>query len=226
MEDWDFDSFEDFQRQLRIRYRGYLVMMTIIGLLIGAVIGYGTYLDADSRQPELTPPPHRGDVCVVPADYTPWPTVTPSPLRVYVSGAVLTPQVVIVPPGSLVKDALRAAGGAADNADLDTLNLAAPLADHQHVAVPTRAIPNTPQAASTVSTHTVGGLIAINEATAEELTTLPNIGPVLAQRIVDYRTEHGAFQTCRELLNVSGIGVAKYHDIEPYITVTLAGGIP
>ncbi len=223
MDTFPSDPTTEYEHQIRVKYRGYFVIIAVISLLIGGIIGYGTMYNSEYAPPELTPPPHWGNACIAQADYTPWPTVTPHPVRVYVSGAVQQPQVISLPPGSSVQDAIRAVGGVTTNADLDQLNLAAPLADYQHILVPTReatAPPTTAEHAAQSPT----GLLDLNTATVTKLTTLPNIGPVLAQRIVDYREEHGPFQSCRELLNVSGIGTAKYHDVESYITVTVSGG--
>jgi competence protein ComEA len=115
---------------------------------------------------------------------------TPSPLRVYVSGAVQAPDVYFFSPDSIVKDALVAAGGATADADLDRINLALPLADGQHIYVPHIDEEN-PPVDLPGNAPAGSGKININTANAAELETLPAIGPSIAQRICDYREAHG-----------------------------------
>lgn len=135
----------------------------------------------------------------------PPPTATPAPVGVYVTGAVNQPdQVWVLPPGSRVEDAVRAAGGAAPDADLERVNLAAVLRDGDHVHVYRQG--ETAQSVETAPGQGGAALVHVNTATLEELDTLPGIGPALAQRIIDYRTANGAFASLEALLDVSGIG--------------------
>ena len=162
----------------------------------------------------------------------PPPTVAPTtpptlaPVRVYVSGAVATPGVYTLPPHSLVNDALRAAGGAAPDADLDRINLAQEVRDQQQVHVPRKGetgqsqpVPTTP--AGGAATPGAPGVkrVNINTATLAELETLPKIGPGLAQRIIDYRTQNGPFKKLEDLKNVSGIGDAIFEAVKNLITI-------
>lgn len=149
---------------------------------------------------------------------TPPPTPTPSPLRVYVSGAVLKPDVYSLPPGSIVKDALVAAGGPSPEADLDSINLAMPLKDGMHVLIPRKGEAS-PVAASVLSPQSTSPLININTASQAELESLPGIGPVLARRIIEFRQTHGPFNSIEELKKVPGIGEATFSRIKDYITV-------
>jgi competence protein ComEA len=152
----------------------------------------------------------------------PTPTPTPAPLRVYVSGAVQTPEVYFLPPGSLVRDAIRAAGGPAPDADLNRINLARELSDQQQIYVPRRGEENpVPVISEGVPARTASTrpLININTATVEELQELPRVGPALAQRIVAYREMYGPFQTPEDLMRVSGIGESIFAAIRDYITV-------
>jgi competence protein ComEA len=123
-------------------------------------------------------------------------------ITVHVAGAVRSPGVVEIAADSRVGDALAAAGGVLPEADLARVNLAAPLADGQQVLVPT-----TPTEEGAAVGH--DGRVRINLADAEELETLPGVGPVLAQRIIAYREEHGPFAVVEDLLDVPGIGEAK-----------------
>ncbi len=119
-------------------------------------------------------------------------------LTIHVSGQVRTPGLVAVPVGSRVADAIVAAGGALPEADLGGLNLAAPLADGQHLVVP-----------SSDSGEPGDQRIRVNTAGSKELEALPGVGPVLATRIVEYRTANGPFALVEDLLAVPGIGEAK-----------------
>ncbi len=192
--------------------RSLLVFCSVLSLIAGAVIGY------------FAPHPRSRPITVTTPDPTPTstPTPTPAPLRVYVSGAVQAPDVYILPPGSLVRDAVRAAGGPAPDADLDRINLARELLDQQHIHVPRRGEENPVPAISEgvpPRAPSAGPLININTATAEELQGLPRIGPALAQRIVAYREMYGPFKTPEDLMQVSGIGEAIFAAIKDYITV-------
>jgi len=151
------------------------------------------------------------------------PPPTPPPWQVHVDGAVQRPGVYVVRPGARVIDAVTAAGGLRPEADTRAINLAAPLEDGARVWIPRRG--ETPPAAPTrpargaVSPQTPAARLNLNTATAAELEALPGIGPALAQRIVEYREQHGPFTTVEDLLAVSGIGPAKLEQLRPYITV-------
>ncbi len=137
------------------------------------------------------------------------PPPTEEPLYVYVTGAVPRPGVYALPRGSRVKDAIEAAGGFLAEADREQLNLAAPLADGEWIEVLTSE-----------EAQSLGSLLVnINEATAAELEELPGIGPTLAQKIVDYREEHGDFARVEEIMDVPGIGQATFERIRDLITV-------
>ncbi|MGD9046750.1 MAG: ComEA family DNA-binding protein [Anaerolineae bacterium] len=148
---------------------------------------------------------------------TPDATPTPHPLRVYVSGAVQHPDVYTLPPDSIVKDAMLAAGGPADDADLDRINLASPVADGQQIYVPRQGeggLPVQPLSGQRSSDFRVN----INTADAAALETLPGIGPALAQRILDYRQAHGPFVRVEDIMEVSGIGKATFEKLSDQIT--------
>lgn len=119
---------------------------------------------------------------------------------VYVSGAVRRPGIVRLRDGDRVSDAIDAAGGARGSADLNAINLAARVADGQQVTVPARA----GEGAAGASGAT--GPVSLSSATLEQLDTLDGVGPGLAQKIIDYRTQHGGFRSLDELGEVPGIG--------------------
>lgn len=188
------------------RYRGPLFFVVVVAALLGAVL---FQLLRPARPPgildSLTPAP------------SPEPTPTARPLRVYVSGAVRQPDVCTLPPDSIVKDAIEAAGGASGSADLDRINLASPVADGQHVYVPEIGEENPPVQPPSNQAGT-GGKVNINTAAPAALEALPGIGPALAQRIIDYREENGPFAQPEDVMNVSGIGPATFEKLEQLIT--------
>jgi competence protein ComEA len=154
---------------------------------------------------------------------------------VHVAGAVKKAGVVRLPRGSRVHEAIAAAGGASPEADPDRLNLAALLEDGQKIYVPRRGEPapadkSAPAATSGADAAEAdgtagtagegsGGKINLNTATAEELAELPKVGPVLAQRIVDWRTQQGPFKSPEELDAVDGVGPKMLESLLPLVTV-------
>lgn len=137
-----------------------------------------------------------------------------------VSGKVRSPGILRMPAGSRVADALKAAGGVRPGADTDGLNRARLLIDGEQVVVgapvPAPAAPATPGAGAGAGATGAGPTapIGLNTATAEQLDELPGVGPVLAQHIIDYRTEHGGFRSVDELREVNGIGDKRYADLQ------------
>lgn len=139
----------------------------------------------------------------------------------HVAGAVRKPGVVSLPEGSRVFEALEAAGGATADAVTDALNLAEPVADGAKITVPVGgSLTQTPEApVDSNSAAGSGGKININTASAEELATLPRVGPVMAQRIVAWRKEHGRFSAVEDLDAVDGIGPKLLESLRPLVTV-------
>ena len=134
-------------------------------------------------------------------------------LVVDVAGAVRRPGLVRLPQGSRVADAIARAGGLARRAERSGVNLAAPVADGEQVLVPMRGAV---AAAAGVGAAAGGaaGPVSLSAATAEQLDALPGIGPATAQKIIDYRTQHGAFRSVDELDAISGIGPAKLAQLQ------------
>lgn len=179
---------------------GELGLMAILGL---AVVGGSALVLARTTDPPA-PPIKRSFA----------PTVTQQEiLVVHVAGMVVSPGVYELTRGSRIKDALAAAGGPIEGADVNNLNLAELLTDGQKIVVtkPGEAPPSE-------ATQTPSGKINLNTAAKAQLEELPGVGPVLAQRIVDYRQKK-KFTSIRQLLEVDGFGPKKYESLKDLITV-------
>jgi competence protein ComEA len=135
-------------------------------------------------------------------------------LVVHVVGAVRRPGLFTLRDGARVADALSRAGGPTRRADLAAVNLAAPLADGQQVVVPVRL----PPGAAAAGAPTAGAKISLAVATVEQLDELPGIGPVTAQKIVDWRSAHGPFRSVEDLDDVPGIGPARVEQLRDLVT--------
>ncbi|MGI8535641.1 MAG: helix-hairpin-helix domain-containing protein [Mycobacteriales bacterium] len=196
------------------------VVGLVVVALFAAVVTGGVLLRGQPQ--EVTVP-----ALVVPAvvgSGTALPGTSPSPvaeLVVAVAGKVRRPGLVRLPVGSRVDDAVQAAGGPEPGVSLDLLNLARKLVDGEQVLVgvdpPPGAAAGPPGAAAGPAAP--AGLLDLNAATVSDLDSLPGIGPVLAQRIVDWRTENGRFGSIEQLREVTGIGAAKYDDLQAKVTV-------
>jgi len=145
-----------------------------------------------------------------------------------VAGRVRRPGIVTLPWGSRVADALEAAGGVRPGVDLVTLNLARILVDGEQLLVGIRAatvpgLPTPPDPTIVPQPDATPGtpvaLVNLNTATLADLDTLPGVGPVTAESILAWRTEHGAFSTVDELLEVSGIGDVTLEELRDLVTV-------
>jgi len=138
-----------------------------------------------------------------------------APIVVHVLGAVVAPGVYQLRAGSRVLDAVAAAGGFAEDAARDGVNLAAELSDGQQLVVPVvGAVP-----AAGASGVTSGGLVNLNTADESTLETLPRVGPAMAQRIIAFREANGGFRSVQDLLGVSGIGDKTFAALQPLVTV-------
>jgi competence protein ComEA len=140
-------------------------------------------------------------------------------VTVDVAGRVRRPGIAVLDTGARVVDALRAAGGARAGVDLSGLNLARVLVDGEQILVGQPA-PVGVAASAVPSAGAPGGpLVNLNTASEAELEALPEVGPVTAQAILAWRTEHGGFTSVDELLEVDGIGDATLGQLAPYVTV-------
>ena len=145
-------------------------------------------------------------------------TVERPRLVVDVVGAVRRPGLYRLAQGARIADAVARAGGAVRSADVMAINLAAPLADGEQVVVPRKTVvPGGAAAAGDGAPPTPQGPIHLNTATLEQLDGLPGVGPVTAQRILDYRTAHGAFSSVDELDAVPGIGPSRLDQLRELV---------
>jgi competence protein ComEA len=180
------------------------------GLVLGLLAGAALYLVSSPPRGEpihLLPPP------------------SPPPLMVHIGGGVVHPGVYTLPRGSRVKDAIMAAGGVSDDANPQTLNLAAYVQDGERIWVPIQAPQQVQSPAGSIPLNTnepsalMSGLININTGTQLELESLPGIGPVTARKIMTHRETKGPFSCIEDILNVSGIGPVTFEGIKDMITV-------
>ncbi len=176
-------------------------------------------------EPGSAPADGSGERPVPPAAGSPGTTVPAVTVTVHVAGHVAHPGVYAVPAGARVADAVVAAGGAAGDADLEQLNLAARLSDGERVYVPAKgeAAPAVVASPATAGPASKGGAPAgpvdLNSATAEQLEALPGVGPATSKAILTYRASHGRFRSVTELLEVPGIGPAKLEALRPLVKV-------
>jgi competence protein ComEA len=235
------DALDDRLQSWRARLPARpLVTLLAVAAAAGLALGAWYVLRPAAPAPELSLPRATPGDAAATASSSPASAGTVSPtsdpaaaVTVDVVGAVGRPGLVKVAAGARVADALAAAGGAGPDADLDRLNLAAPLSDGERIYVPhvgEASIPlavngsgGTDPGASAGSPPSGGAAPAapvdLNQAGEQELESLPGVGPATAQAILDYRRQHGPFKSVDDLLNVRGIGPAKLGAIRARVRV-------
>ena len=189
--------------------RSTALVVVCVALAILALVGQRLAQAGAAQEPEVAAAPLE--------------PVTAAPLRavlvVHVVGEVRRPGLYRLRDGARIADAVRRAGGARRGADLAGLNLAAPLVDGIQVLVPARAPAGAPPPASLPSgSDAPSGPVSLSSATAEELDELPGVGPITAQKIVDYRAEHGPFGSVDDLDAVPGIGPTRIEQLRGLVT--------
>jgi len=192
------------------REAGALAVLGLL-LLIGAGLAYVR------ARPAAAVPPSSGAVS---ASASPGTSAGPAnTIVVDVVGAVHKPGVYDFAQGARVIDAVRAAGGFLPDAEPQAINLARPLVDGEQVVVPKKGETPPGAAGAGGGPGQPGAKVNINSATASDFENLPGIGPVLAQKIVDYRDQHGPFRSIQDLMKVTGIGQKKFDSLYAYVTV-------
>lgn len=200
--------------------------LVVVGAILVVALGVGAYfvLSARTTSVAVTLPSAASttaaETTAVPAS----PSAAPQQIQVHVLGAVQRPGVVTLPAGARVHDAIAAAGGLLPQADPGELNLAAVVTDGSQIVIGTKQKPRgevSSQAAPTGSSGPSGNRQAIdlNTATAQQLEELPGVGPVTAGKIIEWRTQHGRFESIEQLQKVSGIGPKTYSEIAPHVRV-------
>jgi competence protein ComEA len=187
------------RRRLLLAAAGSLALILLLGRF---VLGAGTTTTA---APLPLPPAAGAGVTGLPS----------SRVVVDVVGAVRRPGLYRLAQGSRIADALTRAGGATAKADLAQVNLAAPLADGEQVVVPRRGV--AAAGAASGSAGAAAAPVQLSTATLEQLDSLPGVGPVTAQKILDYRQKHGAFQSVDELDAVPGIGPKRLDQLHELV---------
>ena len=189
-------------------YKKSLLVLLVIALFSAGITYYrlnNQDIDIIDNEEELT-------------DNTPNSMIT-----VYVSGEVNKPGLIQIDSNARVSDAITACGNFTPLADKNAINLAQKLSDGTHIQVPT--IKNSANTTSSTNNSSnspndkSNDLVNINTATKEELDTLPGVGPATAEKILNYRQEHGNFQSIEGLKNVKGIGEAKFNKLQDKISI-------
>ncbi|WP_084219926.1 ComEA family DNA-binding protein [Spirillospora albida] len=194
-------------------------VLILIGLIAALVAG--AYLWAARPRPAASP---ERMAPASPASLAATPSAMPASasamarVTVHVLGKVERPGVVTLPSGARVAEAIEAAGGVRRGAATGTLNLARRVVDGEQIPVGIRPPPQAPGTAAPASPGP-GAPLDLNTATAEQLDGLPGVGPVLAERILGYRTQHGGFRSVDQLQEVNGIGARRYADLKPMVRV-------
>jgi competence protein ComEA len=188
------------RRRLILAVAGSLALILLLGRF---VLGAGTTTTAAP----LPPPPAMAGVTGLPS----------SRVVVDVVGAVRRPGLYRLAHDSRIADALTRAGGATHKADLAQVNLAAPLADGEQIVVPKRGSGGVAAGAGEASPGAPSAPVQLSTATLEQLDSLPGVGPVTAQKILDYRQKHGAFQSIDELDAVPGIGPKRLDQLRDLV---------
>lgn len=195
------------------------IILGVVGFIVVVVFLIYSTTQEDPTEIVIQPPPATATVTE---------TVTLAPLEIYITGAVMEPETtVILPVGSRVRDAIEAAGGVADDADLSVVNMVGLLQDGQQIHVPSLA-----DEADETPTPTAPLLIDINLASADEFQQLPGVGETTAANIIAYRAENGLFTRVDDLTLVPGIGEATFERFRENVTIgdpiilTLAATLP
>lgn len=186
-------------------------------VLLGIAVAVGLVMSGRNSEPEVSPVLPAASVSEVAT-----PSATSSApggsIVISVVGRVATPGLVTLPDGARVADALEAAGGPKSGVNLGGLNLARRLTDGEQIYVGVPIPPNAETPGTASSTGEPGAAqVDLNSASLTALDTLPGVGPVTAQRIVDWRTEHGRFSSVDQLREIEGIGPTRFGKLKDLV---------
>lgn len=208
--------------------RGVRALAAVAVVVVLAAAGWAWAVRPRTEQVAVSPPPVAGaSFLATPSGSSPGPGAAATEVVVAVAGKVRRPGLVRLPAGARVADALDSAGGALPGVDVALLNLARKVTDGELILVGVTAPPGAavpPATGSGVPPAGAvgapgGGKINLNTATAAQLDVLPGVGPVLAERIVAHREQHGGFRSVDDLRQVNGIGDARYQELKDLVTV-------
>ncbi|GHF35454.1 DNA-binding protein [Streptomyces mashuensis] len=211
---------------VRVRCGIELRTLAALAVLLVGVLALAVHHFWAGRPEAVRPPrrevPEATAAAAVPAPAPVQRSASPSAAVVVVdvAGKVRDPGVRRLPAGSRVADALAAAGGAREGADISGLNRARVLVDGEQIVVGAAGSPPPAPSGSSTTAGPAGrgqGPLSLNSATLEQLDALPGVGPVLAQHILDYRTQHGGFRSVTDLRKVNGIGARRFTDLKPLV---------
>ena len=200
--------------------------ITIILLLIVIIVGVGIVLNKNINREDNFIVNRASDI----SENNPAIQIENPPVIIHIAGAVKNPGVYQLKPTDRIVDAVKIAGGAIEEANLDLINLAALLKDGQKIIIPYKTYSETGEEINTntynneasvysSSPVSISTKININTANANTLQTLPGIGPVLSERIIEYRNQNGLFGVIDDIKDVSGIAEKKYEGIKDLICV-------
>lgn len=192
----------------RVSWLGLVVASLLAGVVI---VGFGMRVLDDRSGPPILIEDPRADATMV----------------IAVHGAVASPGVYELAGDARVRDAVAAAGGPRPGADMSGVNLARRIQDEDEVAIPSMAptrgpdLPTASEPADSIppAVNSSGSRVNLNAATVAELDQLPGVGPVLAQRIIDYRDEQGPYQSADDLERVQGISARMVEELRALVSV-------
>jgi competence protein ComEA len=184
--------------------------VVLVGVLVLAVlVAVGVAMSSGGVEHEAPP--------VLPVAAESSASAADTSIVVSVVGQVARPGLVTLPDGARIADALRETGGAVPGADLGGLNLARRLADGEQIYVGVPAPPGADPVSAATGEPGVADKVDLNTATLAALDTLPGVGPVTAQRIVDWRTKHGRFDSVDQLREIDGIGPSRFAKLQDLV---------
>ena len=221
------DAAKGPRRRLTSRHLAVVAALTLIAVVVsvGWMLRAKAVPIAVAAGPSTATPAESVTGASAAASPTPTPSREAATILVHVIGAVASPGLVKLPQGARVADAIAAAGGLRGDADPAELNLASLVSDGSQVVIGTTSAPRgelregSTAAVGVGTVAAAGAVVDLNTATLAQLDTIPGVGPVMAQAILDYRTKRGRFTKVEELQEVDGIGTKTYAQVAPHVRV-------